>query len=347
MIVRSPYPDVAIPQVPFHDLVLRKAAILGDRAALVDAATGHTLTYSDLAFRTRRFAAGLVGRGFQKGDVLAIFAPNVPEYAIAFLGVSAAGGASATINPMYTVDELQHQLVDSGAQYLLTVPALMERAMAAAQRANIKEIFVIGIAEGAISLDDMMIDAELPALSFDARTDLAAIPFSSGTTGRSKGVMLTHFSLAANICQIDPLGMIQENDRVMATLPFFHIYGMVLILGLGLYQGATLYTLQRFELELFLRTIQDKRITYAPCVPPIVLALAKHPLVDEFDLTSLRLVGTGAAPNCHQHNGKLRAALELHGLARLRHDRSQWCHSRESAHFGCGEDCFHWPTRGK
>jgi len=102
------------------------------------------------------------------------------------------------------------------------------------------------------------------------RNDIAALPFSSGTTGRSKGVMLTHHSLAANICQVAPFGMIDEDERVLATLPFFHIYGMVLILGLGLYRGATLYTLPRFELEVFLRAIQDHKITYAPCVPPIV-----------------------------------------------------------------------------
>ncbi|HYV61257.1 MAG TPA: AMP-binding protein, partial [Bryobacteraceae bacterium] len=227
----------------------------------------------------------------------ALYSPNHPDYAVAILGVAAAGGASATINPLYTTDELAVQLQDSGAKFLLTIPALLDRAKEAAARSGIKDVFVIGSAPGVVSLEDLLDRApSQPRHACDARKDLAAIPFSSGTTGRSKGVMLTHFSMTANIRQCLAAGMLVESDRVLAALPFFHIYGMVLILGLGLYQGATLYTMPRFDLEVFLRAIQDRKITYAPCVPPIVLALAKHPLIDQFDLSSLRLIGCGAAP---------------------------------------------------
>jgi len=245
----------------------------------------------------RQLASGLARRGFRKGEVVGIFCPNLVEYAVAFLGVAAAGGASATVNPLYTVEELFHQLRDSGARYLITMPSLVDRAREAALRTGVEEVFVIGEAIGATAfaslLDPHPVELDI---AFDVRNDLAAIPFSSGTTGRSKGVMLTHYSLAANICQVGPFGMIGESDRVLATLPFFHIYGMVLILGLGLHRGATLYSMPRFDLEGFLRAVQDHGITYAPCVPPIVLALAKHPLVEQFDLRSLRLIGTGAAP---------------------------------------------------
>jgi acyl-CoA synthetase (AMP-forming)/AMP-acid ligase II len=297
MIVRSPYPDLAIPEMAFDRFVLHKAAALGDKPALVDISTGYTLTYAQLARRVAQLAAGLRKRGFRKGDVMAIFSPNLPDYAVAFLGVAAAGGASATINPLYLADELAAQLQDAGAKFLLTTPPLLDRAREAAQRSGVKEVFVIGAAPGTVSLDDLLdTESSDPGDVCDPRKDLAAIPFSSGTTGRSKGVMLTHFSLAANIRQCLTADMIVESDRVLATLPFFHIYGMVLILGLGLYRGVTLYTLPRFELEVFLRTIQDRQITYAPCVPPIILALAKHPLVDQFDLSSLRLIASGAAP---------------------------------------------------
>jgi len=297
MIVRSPHPDLAIPEMAFDRFVLHKAAALGDKPALVDINTGYTLTYAQLERRVAQLAAGLRKRGFRKGDVMAIFSPNHPDYAVAFLGVAAAGGASATINPLYLVDELAAQLQDAGAKFLLTIPPLLDRAREAAQRSGVKEVFVIGAVPGTVSLDDLL-DAgpSDPFEECDARKDLAAIPFSSGTTGRSKGVMLTHFSLAANIRQCQTADMIVESDRVLATLPFFHIYGMVLILGLGLYRGVTLYTLPRFELEVFLRAIQENKITYVPCVPPIILALAKHPLVDQFDLSSLRLIASGAAP---------------------------------------------------
>ncbi len=295
MIIRSPHPDQLIPEMRFDRFVLHKAVELGDKPALIDVPSGYTLTYGELARRVEQLASGLARRGFRKGDVMAIFSPNTPDYAVVFLGVAAAGGANATINPLYTANELAAQLQDSGAKFLMTTPALLERAKEAASQSGVKEVFVIGAAPGVTSLDDLLDPAPAdPGYICDARNDLAALPFSSGTTGRSKGVMLTHYSLAANIRQC--LDMMGDADRVLATLPFFHIYGMVLILGLGLYRGATLYTLPRFELELFLRTIQDCKITYAPCVPPIVLALAKHPMVDQFDLSSLRLIGTGAAP---------------------------------------------------
>ena len=297
MIVRSPHPDLAIPEMAFDRFILHKAAALGDKPALVDVVTGYTLTYAQLERRVRQFASGLARRGFRKGDVMAIFSPNQPDFAVAFLGVAAAGGASATINPLYTADVAALQLQDAGAKYLMTTPALLERAKDAAGRAGIKEVFVMGTAPGVVSLDDLL-DPEPSASDqrCNARDDLVVIPFSSGTTGRSKGVMLTHFNLTANVRQCLDADMILETDRVLATLPFFHIYGMVLILGLGLHRGVTLYTMPRFDLEVFLRAIQDHKITYAPCVPPIVLALAKHPMVDQFDLGSLRLIASGAAP---------------------------------------------------
>ena len=105
MIVRSPYPDLTIPEMAFDRFVLHKATALGDKPALVDVSTGYTLTYAQLERRVAQFASGLVKRGFRKGDVMAIFSPNQPDYAVAFLGVAAAGGASATINPLYTADE--------------------------------------------------------------------------------------------------------------------------------------------------------------------------------------------------------------------------------------------------
>jgi acyl-CoA synthetase (AMP-forming)/AMP-acid ligase II len=136
----------------------------------------------------------------------------------------------------------------------------------------------------------------IPKIKIDPKTDLVALPYSSGTTGRSKGVMLTHHSLAANLCQAQPSGVMNENDLVLGVLPFFHIYGQVLIMNLGLYVGATVVTMMRFELEPYLKLLQDYKVTVAPQVPPIVLAMAKHPAISNYDLSSLRRILTGAAP---------------------------------------------------
>jgi acyl-CoA synthetase (AMP-forming)/AMP-acid ligase II len=296
-IFRSPYPDVAIPDVPFHEFVLERAAELGERAALVDGTTGRTTSYAQLAEGARRLAAGLAKRGFRKGDVFAIYAPNVPEYATAFLGVARAGGINTTINPLYTADELAHQLEDARARYLLTVPPFLDKALEAARKAHVEEVFVLGQAEGATPFAALFdATSDPPSVTIDPKEDLVVLPYSSGTTGLSKGVMLTHRNLVANLCQFGSLGHYKPDDRIVAVLPFFHIYGMVVIMSAALRNASTVVTLPRFDLEQFLQVVQDYRITVTYLVPPIVLALAKHPAVDKYDLSSVRLVFSGAAP---------------------------------------------------
>jgi acyl-CoA synthetase (AMP-forming)/AMP-acid ligase II len=143
----------------------------------------------------------------------------------------------------------------------------------------------------------MAAGGEAPAATVDPRRDLAVLPYSSGTTGLPKGVMLTHYNLVANILQSScVMTALDEDSTMLGVLPFFHIYGLVVIMNLGLYRGATIVTMPRFELEACLEAIQKYRITYANVVPPMVLALAKHPAVDKYDLSSLRGVFSGAAP---------------------------------------------------
>jgi acyl-CoA synthetase (AMP-forming)/AMP-acid ligase II len=315
-IVTSPHPDVQIPDVPLHQLVLADAGRRADAPALVDGPSGRTLTFGQLAGGVRRVAAGLAARGFGKGDVFAIHSPNVPEYALAFYGVSAAGGVNTTINPLYTVDELAFQLRDAGARFLLTVPPFLDRALAAAAAAGVEEVFVLGEGEGATPFASLLTAGDTPpAVEIDPATDLASLPYSSGTTGLPKGVMLTHRNLVANLAQCRPVLVSREGDRLIAVLPFFHIYGQVVLMAAALWQGATLVSMPRFDLEDFLRILQEQRITQAYLVPPIVLALAKHPMVDKYDLSSLGFIMSGAAP--------LDASLELAAEGRLACDVMQ------------------------
>ena len=295
--IRSPFPDVEIPDVPLTDFVLAHAERLGDRPALIDATTDRTVTYAQLAGSVRAMAVGLAERGFGKGDTFAHFAPNLPEYAIALHGVATVGGVNTTANPLLTAEELAVQLRDCGARMLVTVPALLDKASEAAEQAGVSEIFVYGEAESATPFAALLQPAgEPPQVAIDPASDLAALPYSSGTTGLPKGVMLTHRNLVANICQTVAALRTSEDDRVAAVLPFFHIYGLVVVLNTSLRCGATLVTMPRFELPAFLSMLQEHRITRAYAVPPIVLALAKHPLVDEFDLSSVEYVLSGAAP---------------------------------------------------
>jgi acyl-CoA synthetase (AMP-forming)/AMP-acid ligase II len=292
-VIRSPFPDIEIPDVPLTEFVLGRAEERGDKPALIDAPSGRTITYEQLVAAVRAGTAGLAERGFGHGEVFAHYAPNLPEYAVAFHSVASVGGVNTTANPLYTAEELAGQLRDCGARMLVTVPELLEKATVAAERSRVEEIFVYGEGDGATPFASLLEPrGEPPGVAIDPAEDVVALPYSSGTTGLPKGVMLTHRNLVAVMCQCthERLWAEWEADRGIAVLPFFHIYGLVILMNLGLYCGATTVTMPRFELREFLRVIQDYRITRAMVVPPIVLALTKHPLVDEFDLSSLDLV---------------------------------------------------------
>ncbi|HVS63470.1 MAG TPA: AMP-binding protein [Thermoanaerobaculia bacterium] len=299
MIFKSKFPDVEIPDQSLPDFVLGKMAELGDRAAFIDGPSGRTLTYDQVAQGIRRVAASLAKRGFGPGDTFAIYSPNVPEYALAFLGTAAAGGTCTTANPLYTPDELAFQITDSGARYLLTVPPLLEAAKAGAEKSGrIDEIFVFGEAEGATPFAALLASdpADAPGGDCDPANDVVALPYSSGTTGKPKGVMLTHRNLVANICQIEDLDDVDDHETLIGVLPFFHSYGMTVIMAASLCRGSTVVTMPRFDLEGFCGLIQKHRVTVGFVVPPILVGLAKHPVVDQYDLSSLKFLNSGAAP---------------------------------------------------
>jgi len=297
MIFRAPEPDLAIPEVPLTPLLLERAEGRGEMPALVDGTSGRTLTYRGWAAAVRQAAVGLDRRGFRKGDVLAIYSYNVPEYAVAFHAVSLLGGAVTSINPLYTPAELAHQLDDAKARLLVTAPPFMASAQQAGHEVGLEEIFVFGECQGATPFASLL-DAtgEPPAVSIDPSHDTVALPYSSGTTGLPKGVMLTHHNLVANLLQSETTIGVREGDVVLGVLPFFHIYGMVVIMNLALHVGATVVTMPRFDLEGCLQILQRHRVTFAYVVPPIVLALAKSPLVEKYDLSSVRALFSGAAP---------------------------------------------------
>jgi acyl-CoA synthetase (AMP-forming)/AMP-acid ligase II len=295
MPIRSPHPDVAIPEAPLTPYVLQRAQDLGDKPALIDGPSGRTLSYAQLEGAVRSFAGGLRARGFEKGDTLAIFLPNVPEYAVAFHGTALAGGTVTTINPVYTPGEIEHQLRDAGAKLLVTYPQAIESALEGARRTGVEEVFVLGEAEGATPVAELLGEPLGEQVAVEPQ-DTVALPYSSGTTGLPKGVMLSHRNLVVNMEQAQAPLRVAEDDVLIGVLPFFHIYGMTVIMNLGLRVGTTIVTMPRFDLEQFLGTIQDRRVTRAYVVPPIALALAKHPLVDRYDLASLDLIFCGAAP---------------------------------------------------
>ncbi|MFF1448485.1 4-coumarate--CoA ligase family protein [Streptomyces sp. NPDC058274] len=295
---RSEYADVPAVEVPIHEAVLGRAAERGDAPALIDGVDGTTLTYEQVDRFHRRLAAAFAETGVRKGDVLALHSPNTVAFALAFYAATRAGASVTTVHPLSTPEEFAKQLRDCGARWIVTVSPLLKAASAAAELAGgVQEIFVCDSAPGHRSLIDMLgSTAPEPVVGIDPVEDIAALPYSSGTTGIPKGVMLTHRSIATNLAQLSPSVPMGPGDRILAVLPFFHIYGLTALMNAPLRQGATVVVLPRFDLDTFLAAIEKHRITGLYVAPPIVLALAKHPAVAQYDLSSLRYIICSAAP---------------------------------------------------
>ncbi|GHE99502.1 AMP-dependent synthetase [Streptomyces werraensis] len=295
---RSAYADVTPVELPIHEAVLGRAAEFGSTPALIDGTDGTTLTYEQLDRFHRRVAAGLAEAGVRKGDVLALHSPNTIAFPTAFYAATRAGASVTTVHPLATPEEFAKQLKDCAARWIVTVSPLLDSARRAAGLAGgVEEIFVCDSAPGHRSLIDMLAStAPEPVVGIDPAEDVAALPYSSGTTGVPKGVMLTHRQIATNLAQLQPAITAGPGDRVLAVLPFFHIYGLTALMNAPLRHGATVVVLPRFDLEQFLAAVQNHRITALYVAPPIVLALAKHPLVAQYDLSSLKHVISAAAP---------------------------------------------------
>ncbi|MET7698063.1 AMP-binding protein [Streptomyces sp. NPDC005485] len=295
---RSEYADVPAVEEPIHDAVLGRAAERGDTPALIDGVDGTTLGYAQLDDFHRRVAAAFAETGVRKGDVLALHSPNTIAFPTAFFAAARAGASVTTVHPLATPEEFAKQLRDSAASWIVTVSPLLETARQAAELAGgVREIFVCDSAPGHRSLIDLLATtAPEPRIDIDPVTDVAALPYSSGTTGIPKGVMLTHRSIATNLAQLAPTLPMGPGDRVLAVLPFFHIYGLTALMNAPLRQGATVVVLPRFDLDTFLAAIEKHRINLLFVAPPIVLALAKHPAVAQYDLSSLQNIICSAAP---------------------------------------------------
>jgi acyl-CoA synthetase (AMP-forming)/AMP-acid ligase II len=283
----SPLPEIDIPAITLPELVLAHASRLGDKAALIDGSDGGVLTYAQLADGVRRVAASLAQGGLGRGDVVGLLAPNSPAYALAFLGIARRGAIVTPIPSLATVDEIVRQLRTAGARLLVADRAFMERAAPAAAEAGM----------ACLTVDDLVAGSpSAPPGAEAAPDDVVALPFSSGTTGLPKGVELTHRNLVANVLQIGAQLEVAEDEVLIGVLPFFHLYGLTVVLSLALSRGATIVTMPRWDLDAFLDLVERHRVTRAMLVPPIILALARDPRVTGRDLSSLRIIKSGAAP---------------------------------------------------
>jgi len=303
----SPFPEVDIPTASVYDYLF--SGLTGpdaedlDRVALIDSTTGRQTSYREMVARIDSFAGALAARGLGVGDVVGLLAPNSSAFAVAFHGILRAGVTATTINALFTAKDIAKQLTDSRAAMLITVSALAPQAAEAVAMVGLDAENLVVLDGPGRAADGHPNAVELldgnpapPEVTFAPSSHLAALPYSSGTTGNPKGVMLTHRNLVANVAQIRPLHGMVPDDVVLAVLPFFHIYGMTVLLNAALHARARLVIMPSFDLAKFLGNIAEHRATIAFSAPPVAVALAKHPMVDEHDLSSLKVVMSGAAP---------------------------------------------------
>lgn len=289
-IYTSPFPDVPLTDQTITERVFSDLRTRPDDVVLTDGVTGSKLTAAAFMDQVKRLAGGLTQADLGAGKTAAIMAPNSPEYCVIFHAVAWAGGTVTTLNPSYVAAEVAHQITDASADVLFTAPEFVETAKAGAG-----DIPVIAI--GSPEFLALFADPQPEQAPVDLDKHTVVLPYSSGTTGLPKGVMLSHRNLVVNLDQTVIAGDFRPGETAAAFLPFFHIYGMTVLMNIHLGCGGALVTMPRFDLPLFLQISQDHKARRLWVVPPVAIALAKHPLVDNYDLSHLEQVFIAAAPS--------------------------------------------------
>ncbi|KAL3532833.1 hypothetical protein ACH5RR_006354 [Cinchona calisaya] len=314
-IFRSKLPDIYIPKhLPLHSYCFENISQFSTRPCLINGNTGDIYTYADVELIARKVAAGLDKIGIQQGDVIMLLLQNSPEFVFAFLGASYLGAMSTTANPFYKPAEIEKQAKASKVKLIITQACYVEKVKDLAKENNVKIICTDSPQEGCLHFSEISSSDEndIPAVKINPN-DAVALPYSSGTTGLPKGVMLTHKGLVTSVAQqVDgdnPNLYFHKEDVIMCVLPLFHIYSLNSVLLCGLRVGAAILIMQKFEINALLELVQKYKVTIAPFVPPIVLEIAKSPVVDKYDLSSVRMVISGAAPMGKELEDIVRAKL--------------------------------------
>lgn len=330
-VFKSKLPDIPISNhLPLHTYCLQHALHhFPDRPCLIVGSTGLTYTFSQTHLYAQRVAAGLSALGIKKGDVIMTLLQNCAEFVFAFLGASMVGAVTTTANPFYTVPEIFKQFNASKSKLIITQSQYVDklRDVPSDQYPKLGEDYTVVTVDDPpekclhFSVISEANEHEMPEVEIDA-DDPVALPFSSGTTGLPKGVILTHRSLITSVAQqVDgenPNLYLNEEDVVLCVLPLFHIFSLNSVLLNSLRVGAAMLIMHKFEIGALLELIQRHRVSVAAVVPPLVLALAKNPMVDKFDLSSIRLVLSGAAPLGKELEEALRTRIPQAVLGQVR-----------------------------
>ncbi|KAL6603723.1 hypothetical protein ACP70R_044084 [Stipagrostis hirtigluma subsp. patula] len=303
VLFRSKLPDIEIPRhLSLQAYCFERLPEVASRPCIIDGQTGAVHTYAEVEVLSRKAAAALRGLGVRRGDVVMNLLRNCPEFAFVFLGAARLGAATTTANPFYTPHEIHRQADAAGARVIVTEACAADKVRAFAADRGVPLVAVGGgCGDGCAELRDLMDAAEPLAADEEVNPDdVVALPYSSGTTGMPKGVMLTHRSLVTSVAQqVDgenPNLYFSKEDVVLCVLPLFHIYSLNSVLLAGLRAGCAIVTMRKFDLGALVDLVRAHGVTVAPFVPPIVVEIAKSPRVTADDLATIRMVMSGAAP---------------------------------------------------
>ncbi|PSS07592.1 4-coumarate--CoA ligase [Actinidia chinensis var. chinensis] len=302
VIFRSKLPDIHIPKhLPLHTYCFQNISKFRSKPCLIDGPTGKIFTYADVELSARRVAAGLHRLGIRQHETIMLLLPNSMEFVFAFLGASYIGATTTMANPFFTPAEVVKQAKASNSKLIVTQACYVEKVKDYAIENNVKVMCIDSPPDGCLHFSDLTQADEREAPEVEiSPDDVVALPYSSGTTGLPKGVMLTHKGLVTSVAQqVDgdnPNLYMHSDDVMICVLPLFHIYSLNSVLLCGLRVGAAILVVQKFEIGSFLGLMERYKVTIGPFVPPIVLAIAKSPAVDDYDLSAVRTVMSGAAP---------------------------------------------------
>ena len=276
---------------------------------------GKGMKYKEIGEWVSSSASGLAQIGLKKGERVAIMLPNCPQYIVAYYAILKIGGIVVNVNPMYLERELEFQLADAGARAIVTLHELLPRLEAVKPKIVLKTIILTDLgehvrreegrgqtagSEGIYEYADLLQRGRSnppPSVSVEA-DEVALLQYTGGTTGFSKGAMLTHYNLVSDVVQCVSwnVGAEKGQERMLAVLPFFHVYGMTVAMNEAIYLAATIILLPRFQIDDTLEAINAHQPTRFPGVPTMYIAIINHPRVKEYNISSIKVCSSGSAP---------------------------------------------------
>ncbi|XP_054806854.1 4-coumarate--CoA ligase 1-like [Prosopis cineraria] len=322
-IFRSKLPDIHIPtHLPLHSYCFERLSPFKHRPCLINSTTGQTFTYADGELFARKVASGLYNLGVGHGHVIMLLLLNSPHFVFSFLGASYLGAIVTTANPFYTIAEVAKQATASNTSLIITHASFVDKVKDLATVNSVKVVLIddeisplsVDTADHFVRFSYLMNadENEIPPVTISTE-DVVALPYSSGTTGPPKGVMLTHKSLVTNVAQLvdgeNPNLYFHKEDVIACVCPLFHSYSLFTILLTGLRVGAAILIIHKFEIETMLALVQKHKVTVAPFVPPILQAIVKFQNLQEYDLSSIRMIMCGAAPLKKELEDAVRAKI--------------------------------------